>query len=447
MVQKATFLNIFSLIIILNIITISFTQPSLDDDKKDDEPEMVVGYISLKFKISQGMLLAPVKVGTPEQEMNLVLDIGSTRTWISDQYFKKGDSESYKEEGGTEKKTQYDFTYSGKSATETFNLAEKKLTNFKFLLVDDLQNTKMQGALSLGHEYDSKHKSLVYEMSHVCNTFYNMFLFQFNENDEGELLIGDITEDQKRKYQYINKCLYLKGGSETDQIKWRCELTQMFIGGVEDFPTFRDNMMEQTGYYISKNDYNKLIDIEEPVVFETIFDKIYVPKKTMEYLKKNYLINISDKKSMCNYNDNKNYVKVTCTKDEMSKLKRLNFVLSEKTALSIPSEALFSCGNSDRCEFLVQYDEKYKGYIFGLPVFKLYHITFDYNNRDLIFYGKTDKYLVRIPFNIGTSILTVIIWILIVAIIFMLLGLGLIYILRRKNRKRQEIEEQIYEHF
>ena len=117
MVQKATFLNIFSLIIILNIITISFTQPSLDDDKKDDEPEMVVGYISLKFKISQGMLLAPVKVGTPEQEMNLVLDIGSTRTWISDQYFKKGDSESYKEEGGTEKKTQYDFTYSGKSAT------------------------------------------------------------------------------------------------------------------------------------------------------------------------------------------------------------------------------------------------------------------------------------------------------------------------------------------
>ena len=112
-----------------------------------------------------------------------------------------------------------------------------------------------------------------------------------------------------------------------------------------------------------------------------------------------------------------------------------------------PSDSLFSCGNNDRCEFLVQYDERYNGYIFGLPVFKLYYITFDYNNRDLIFFGKSDKYLVRIPFNIGTSILTVIIWILIVAIVFMLLGLGVIYILRRKNRKRQEIEEQIYEHF
>ena len=445
--KKLIFQNFFFIIIILFFFSFSLSQPSLDDDKKDDEPEMVVGYISLNFKVSQGMLIAPVKVGTPEQEMNLVLDIGSTRTWISDQSFKKADSTSYVDTGEEEQKTQYDFTYSGQASTETFNLAEKKLSGFKFLLVKNIQNAKMQGALSLGHEYDSKHKSLVYEMSHVCNTFYNMFLFQFKDNDEGELLIGDITEDQKRKYQYINKCLFLKGGSEAEQIKWRCQITQMFIGGIEDFPTFRDNMMEQTGYYISKTDYNKLIDVDEPVVFETIFDKIFVPKKTMEYLRDNYLVNIVDGKKICEYNDYNNIIKVTCSKDEVSRLKRLNFVLSEKTALAFPSEALFSCGNNDKCEFLVQHDNKYSGYIFGLPVFKLYHITFDYNNRDLLFYGKTDKYLVRIPFNLGTSILTVIIWILLVAIVFMLLGLGLIYILRRKNRKRQEIEEQIYEHF
>ena len=182
-------------------------------------------------------------------------------------------------------------------------------------------------------------------------------------------------------------------------------------------------------------------------MLENILDKIYEHKDTMEYLKENYLKNIVDSKKMCQYNDKGNTITVTCTKEEVSKLKRLNFVLSEKTALAFPSQALFACGNSDRCEFLVQHDNKYRGYIFGLPVFKLYHITFDYNNRDLIFFGKSDKYLVRIPFNLGTSILTVIIWILIVAIIFMLLGLGVIYILRKKNRKRQEIEEQIYEHF
>ena len=443
--SKKLKINLFPFLIIFSLLLISKCAPSLDEEekKKDDEPEMVVGYISLKFKINQGMLIAPIKVGTPEQEINVVLDIGSSRTWISDQSFRKDDSSSYSDKGETESFTQYDFTFSGKASTETFTLGDKKLNEFKFLLANNLQNVKMQGALSLGHEYDSKHRSLVYEMSHVCNTFYNMFLFKFDENNEGELLIGDITDDQKRKYQYINKGLFLKGGSAQDQIKWRCEITQIFIGGIEDFPTFRDNMMEQTGYYVSKTDYNKLIDINEPVVFETIFDKIYVPKDIMEYLKENYLKNIK----MCQYNDNDDTIKVSCSKEEVSKLKRLNFVLSEKTALAFPSQSLFSCGNSDRCEFLVQHDDKYSGYIFGLPVFKLYHITFDYNNRDLIFFGKSDKYLVRIPFNIGTSILTVIIWILIVAIIFMLLGLGVIYILRRKNRKRQEIEEQIYEHF
>ena len=436
-----------SFLLIYFLFSITLSQPSLEDDRKDDDPELIVGYISLKFKINQGMLLAPVKIGTPEQELNLVLDIGSTRTWVSDQYFKKRESSSYKEKDEIETKIQYDFVYSGKSSTETFTLAEKQLTDFKFLLVNDLKNAKMQGALSLGHEYDSKHKSLVYEMSHYCNTFYNMFMFKFYENDEGELLIGDITEDQKRNYQYINKCLFLRGGSPDDQIKWRCELTHIFIGTIEDFPTFRDNMMEQTGYYISKTDYNKLIEIEEPVVFETIFDKIYVPRETMEYLQDNYLINIVNGKSLCQYNDNKKNIKVTCSKDEVSTLKRLNFVLSEKTALAFPSQSLFACGNNDICEFLIQYDDQYNGYIFGLPVFKLYHITFDYNNRDLIFFGKNDKYLVRVPFNIGTSILTVIIWILIVVIVFMLLGLGLIYLLRKKNRKRKEIEEKIYEQF
>ena len=431
-----------------NLITISLSQPSIEErNREEDDSKIIVGYITLKFKIDQGMLIAPVKIGKPEQELNLVLDIGSTRTWVSDQFFKKSESKTYCDKGEKESKTQYDFSYSGISSTETFKLADKKLSEFKFLLVNKLENTNIQGALSLGHEYVSKHKSLVYEMSHVCNTFYNMFLFQFNENDEGELLIGDITEDQKRKYQYINKCLFLRGGSENDQIKWRCEITQIFIGGIEDFPTFRDNMMEQTGYYITKTDYNQLIEVYEPVVFETIIDKIYVPRYIMEYLKDNYLINIANDENLCEYNDNENNIKVICTKDEVSKLKRLNFVLSEKTALAFPSQSLFSCGNNDQCEFLVHYDQKYKGYIFGLPVFKLYHITFDYNNRDLIFFGKSDKYLVRIPFNVGISILTVIIWILIVAIVFMLLGLGLIYLLRKKNRKRQEIEEKIYEQF
>lgn len=436
---------LFQLILILSI----FSNSLLKKGKKKDEPEpeFSVGYITLPFTLSEDHLpVSKVQIGHPKQDIDLILDIGSIRTWVSDQYYKSKKSDTYATIGEIDSHNQYDFSYSGIPSTETFTVVDKKLDQFKFVLVNNLQNSNFQGVLSLGHEYDSKHVSLVYEMSHVCNTYYNMFLFKFDDN-EGELLIGDMTEEQKTKDHLINKCRYLIGGAIEEQIKWRCEITQMFIGGVEDFPTFRDDLMEQTGYYISKTNFNKMINVNEPVSFETIFDKIYVPKKTMEYLRDNYFKNFGNDEKLCKYHDSGDNIIVKCSTDEVSKLKRLNFVLSEKTDLSFPTSGIFECDDSDVCEFVIQYNSKYQGFIFGLPVFKLYNIIFDYNSRDLMFYSASDKYLVSIPIDYGTSILKVIIWILIVAILIMLAGLLAIYILRRKNRKRREIEDQIYENF
>jgi hypothetical protein len=442
--------SLLNLFIIISLLSLFLAKKDKDKKKKDEPdpktPEFAVGYISLPFTLSENNVpVSQIQIGHPKQDISLVLDVSSMRTWVSDQYFRSDQSDTYVETGELDAHKEYDFSYSGVGATETFKVSDKKLEQFKFVLVN-LQNTNFQGVLSLGHEYDSKHKSLVYEMSHVCNTFYNMFMFKFDEKG-GELLIGDTTEEQKERNHLINKCRYLVGGDPEEQIKWRCELTQIFIGGIEDFPTFRNELMEQTGYYISKTDFNKLIEVKEPVAFETIFDKIYVPKKTMEYLKANYLKNFANDQKMCNFDESEDKITVKCSKDEISKLKRLNFVLSEKTALALPSSALFECGNSDICEFLIQYNSKFKGFIFGLPIFKLYNIIFDYNSRDLMFYSSDNKYLISIPVDLGTSILIVIIWILVVAILIMLAGLLVIYILRRKNRKRKEIEDQIYENF
>ena len=440
----------FLLILIILISLFSVSIPKKDKKKKEPDPEtpeFAVGYITLPFTLTQDKVpISQVKIGEPKQDIDLILDIGSMRTWVSDQYFKSKKSDTFTSIDELASHKQYDFSYSGVTAMDTFKVSDKTLEQFKFVLVNNLQNNNFQGVLSLGHEYDSKHRSLVYEMSHVCNTYYNMFMFKFNDNG-GELYIGDTTEEQKERVHLINKCRFLVGGDIEDQIKWRCELTQMFIGGIEDFPTFTDDLMEQTGYYISKTDFNKMIDVKEPVAFETIFDKIYVPKKTMEYLEKNYLKDVSNDQKICNYKNNGDTITVSCSKNEITRLKRLNFVLSEKTALSFPTSALFECGDSDSCECVIQHNSKYKGFIFGLPVFKLYNIIFDYNARDLMFYSMDNKYLIAIPMDLGSSILTIVIWLLVVAILFMLLGLLIIYFLRRKNRKRKEIEDQIYENF
>ena len=54
--------------------------------------------------------------------------------------------------------------------------------------MNEFKNNNFKGVLSLGHEYDSKHQSLVYEMSHVSNTFYNMFIFKFDENNNNNII-------------------------------------------------------------------------------------------------------------------------------------------------------------------------------------------------------------------------------------------------------------------
>ena len=406
-----------------------------------------IGYISLKFKKSSNYLVSPVQIGTPPQEINLVLDIGSKRTWISNQYYDSKKSSTFITKEKHELHKQYDFKYGGFSSLETFQIENKTLEEFKFILVEELINSNIQGVLSLGHEYDSKHHSLVYEMSHVSNTFYNMFMFKFGENEDGELLIGDMTEDQKRKYNYINKCRFIKKGNEDEQIKWRCELTQIFIGPVEDYPTFRENLLEQTGYIISRNDKNNIAIVEEIATFETIFNKIYVPKDVMDYLKKYYFINMENEESLCTFDENEENIKVLCSIDDVSKLKRLNFVFDGRTDLSFPSQNLFECDFNGRCNFLIEFNTKYNQFIFGLPVFKMYNIIFDYNSRDLSFYSKDNKYLVKMAKNVGTKMLVVFFICLAVALIMFLVGIGIVYLLRLKNRKREQLEEKIYEQF
>ena len=445
--KEYLFLSIFLFISFFDtILTKKDKEKQIDND--NEFLDFDKGYITLPFTLTKSQIpMSKLSIGKPSQEINLVLDIGSSRTWISDQYYNNKGSKTYQPLEEAFSKEQYDFSYSGNSALETFKIGDKILQNFKFILVNNLQNNNFQGVLSLGHEYDSKHNSLVYEMSKVSNTYYNMFMFKFNEDNGGELLIGDTTEEEKEKLHLINRCRYLIGGTPEEQIKWRCQLTHVFIGGIEDMESFYEQLIEQTGYYIIETKFNKLKNIYEPVIFETIFDRIYVPKYIMEYLRDNYLKDIENNKNLCNYNDNGNSIIVKCTKEEISKLKRLNFVLGEKTDLALPSNELFNCDNSNNCEFLIQYNDKYQGFIFGLPIFKLYNIIFDYNSRDLMFYSLYNKYLVSFNKDFGTSILKIVLYILIVVLCLLISGIILIYFFRRINRKRKLIEDEIYKNF
>lgn len=425
---------IFSLLISL---TISFPLRNLDKSE---------GIISINFYVAtkNELLLSPIEIGTPAQQMNLILDIGSERTWISEEVFNKTSSSSFQTNGYTDKKQQDSFSYRGIWSTDNVQLSDKKLKSFDFLLVDKIEsNDLFKGVISLGREYDTKQFSLVYRMSASSATFYNSFVLRFSDiGNKGELYIGDLTSELKDYKNLISSCKLI---NKPPRIKWGCMLSHVFIGEYGD-KTFTNSYTQEQGFIISGK--NKLIqNIDKPAFFESIYNKIYVPKEFMIFLKNDVFINKSKGIELCNYNDEISRISFTCSKEEVNQIPKINLVFSEKLALTLPIEKLFDC-KGDTCEYLIEYNEQHSSnWIMGLPLLKTYQMIFDYNKEDLLFYSKDNKAYVQMPNNNGTSVARFFFYLIVFVGLALVIGVGFIYFLRRKNKRRKLIEEQIYENF
>ena len=412
---------------------------------QDPESPEISGTIPLKFTVqkinSDELLTTILKIGDPQQEIELILDIGAERTWILKDNFKSSLSKTYSSENILDKRIQDTFSYSGYKSKDTFTVGNKTLENFLFLIVEKVENKYFKGVLSLGREYDTKYFSLAYRLSSTMQTFYNSFQLKFEGNNTGELHVGDASDEVKNFRDLVLPCKLL---DSEPKIKWKCKLTHVFIGGIDNAKSFFDDYYEQTGYEINSRSY-KIEVINLPVYFETIYNKIYVPRSFIDYMKINLFCD-KNGKSFCSLEDNNSKAYFKCSKSEISNVPSLNFVLSDITDLSFPYNNLFECDDNN-CISIVQYDKNFNGFVFGLPILKNYQMIFDYNSRFLQFYGKENKYLVRMPNTGGIDMVNFLIYFFLFIIFVLIIGICVIYIMRSKNKKRKKIEEEIYQKF
>ena len=63
------------------------------------------------------------------------------------------------------------------------------------------------------------------------------------------------------------------------------------------------------------------------------------------------------------------------------------------------------------------------------------------------FYSIDNKYLVKMPNNGGFDFVNFLLYFFLFIIAVLLSGICLIYVMRRKNKRRKQIEEEIYENF
>ena len=402
------------------------------------QEEHNTGIINLNFTYlkEDELLKVPVKIGDPPQNIEMILDLSSERTWVSDEIYLSNNSKDYKTDKFIDSREQGFFGYKGFWSRDTFILGNQTLKKFDFILVNQIiNNDKFKGVLSLGREYDSKKFSLAYRLSSISITFFNSFVIRFFNDKEGELIFGDLSPEQIINYNNINKCFII---IRNPAIKWRCMLTHIFIGNIEDSKKNLNYELNQFEYEINSKK-NKIQIIEKPISFESIYNRIFVEKEFMNYLYENLFYK-------CKINQDEYSSFFVCDKNFLSEIPKLNFVLSDITALSFPSNLLFEC-NDNNCISLIQYHKLYHDFSFGIPLLKNFEMIFEYNSPYISFYGKENKYLVKMPCRGGIRFIDFIIYMLITIIFILIILICFIYIMRRKNNERRRIEQEIYDKF
>jgi hypothetical protein len=397
-----------------------------------------IGIINLNFTYikEDELLKVSIKIGEPSQNIEMILDLSSERTWVSDIIYLYNNSNKFKTDHFIDSREEGDFSYKGYWSRDTFILGDTILEKFDFLLVNQIiNNNKFKGVLSLGREYDSKRFSLAYRLSAISATFFNSFVIKFFNDKEGELIFGDLTKESKLYYNDINKCKII---NKNPLIKWKCMLTHFFIGNVKENKNIQNYEMNQLEYVINDNK-NKIKVIDKPVSFESLYNKIYVENDFMNYL----YLNIFSECKIENEEYNSYFI---CDKNIISKLPKLNFVLSDVTCLSFSPNILFDC-NENKCISLIQYNKLFPNFSFGILVLKNFEMIFEYNIPYISFYGKENKYLVKMPNRSGFSFINLLVYFMIFIILVLLSLISFIYIMRRKNNKRRKIEKEIYEKF
>lgn len=406
------------------------------------------GIIKAEFQMvtKNKFMIILVGMGVPEQKINLVVDIGSDRTWVDSSVFSPQTSSHYVAGPQTERKNHDEFNCIGVVSTDTISFESVSMNQFDFLFVDKIEgNAEIFGALSLGREYDSKQFSLVYRLSASTKTFFNSFSLKFDDQEnKGTLYIGDLIPELQDEAYLMDTCELV---NINPKIKWGCILTHAFIGSLgSDIKIEPD---QKSKIYSISQKKNKVTQINSPAFFETIYNKIYVPMNFIDYLIQNYFVESENNNiPLCKkeFNEQEKVTSFVCSSLEITKLENLNLVFGSNLDLFLNSNDLFIC-IEDQCEFLIYNKDNINHWAIGLPLLKNYHTIFDYNTPILTFHGKDKKAKVEMASSGGSNIFKGVVIFIICVVLLVLITLGVIYVLRRKNVNRKQIQNQIYEQF
>ena len=381
---------------------------------------------------NQHLFIATIKIGSNSQIFRLILDTGSSLTWVSDiQSQTDGSSEISKKFDPDSSSTciklykTFNIQYgtgscSGFYYIDTFKFIANKEFKLKFGVAKNAKFdfSEADGIIGLSRtnsDINSSFISMLYE-SKIINSKLFSFKFALNNLDipMGKLFIGK-HEDFSKSNSF--SCDLLNNNYE-NLYYWTCEL--QYFG------------LENNGYIISTNH-------SIPIIFDTGTNFIFLPYEYLQEME-NDIIKVGckisiyeEEKKDLDFNNQEIHYRLICP---ANKLPQFHFVLGD-TKFTLPSSLTFYLNRGLAYSYIlfILNNKEYNPYIFGSSFFMSFHTLFNNEENKLQFYPLDSKYIIKDKsFNIIN---------IIVILQLILLWVILFYMIYHfyKWKKQQKLEE------
>lgn len=325
--------------------------------------------IDISIYDNNNTVLLPIKLGTPKQDLNVLIDTGSLMFWVREYNdnpnqttFNSGfvfeNSSSFKTNNDSQMVMHNTLSTIGRNAYETLNIETIDLNQYPFILVDHSNLGKsIDGVFGLA--YNQSSSSILSTLLSQQIISQRIFLLDI----ANELLqIGSFPEDIQNDIEHFSYCRVNQTIRNMPNKSWKCFLTGIYSQG-------------NSTNYIQEDIY---------IEFNSIINAVLVSYGLLYNLFTYFLpIEYKDK---CALIVRKKWFTVECNEfTDLTLLSDLKLQFGSMTIV-VPKEKLFS-QQGKTYVLLFKTHSKFDYWKIGLPVLRQFKIVFDIDKSIVGFYS------------------------------------------------------------
>ena len=342
--------------------------------------------ISLLYEEDTGYYIIPMSFGSNQDEFQIQVDTTTSETWIPSPKTTLKVKKYNITQSTTGQKTNKTFEVEdedgdirGKSCYDSVQVGDITLNHFGFVLVDEFEypfDDYEQGKLGLGYKQEHG-DDFNFIRKLKLNNIIDREIFSINHETK-ELIIGDVPPQFQN--QLYTTCPVVETNDLDDEYRqaWACELTHLAFNLDRKDKNF---------------DLDQAFEINARITFDSAYPYISIPKRHINEFKKRYMNNYFNNSYKEVRDEDTTYF--ICTDEELVFGASISFII-EGYAYIIPWNKLFLKNEEGEYELLIRfYKENDNIFGFGAPFMDFFTVVYDYEEKEVGFYGGNRKQLTR----------------------------------------------------